>query len=68
VANIEMDAETLMAGRQQAFDGGERCGLDHVDHDRRAQDRDQSTADARCRVLGSHQEIGGSGEPGRQLR
>jgi hypothetical protein len=67
VADIEMNAEALMFGRQQRLDRRERRRLDDVDHDRRTQHRDQPAADAGRRMLDADQQFGRPGETRFQL-
>ncbi len=65
MADVEMDAEALMAGRQQVLDRRERCGLDQVDHHRRRQHGDAARADKRRGLVGRDDGFGGAGETGR---
>src|SRR3984957_17874687 len=65
MADVEMDAEALMARRQEVFDGGERSGLDDVDHHRRRQHRDAARADERGGMFGADHDLGCAGEAGR---
>src|ERR1700724_3423489 len=45
MADVEMDAEALVARRQEGLDGGERSRLDDIDHHRRRQHRDAARTD-----------------------
>ena len=65
VADVEMDAEALMAGRQEVLDGGERSRLDDVDHHRCRQHRDAARADERRGMFGADHDLGRAGEAGR---
>ena len=51
VADVEMRAEALMAGRQQGFDRIEGGGFHQVDHHRRCQHVHAAAADARRGML-----------------
>jgi hypothetical protein len=53
VADVELDAEALMAERQEVLDRGERRCLDDVDHHRRCQYGDAAGADERGGMLRS---------------
>jgi len=50
---VELDAEALMAERQQMLDCRERRRLDDVDHDRRCQHRDPAGTDEWCGMFGA---------------
>ncbi len=65
MADIEVDTEALMAGGQQVLDGRKRRRLDHVDHDRRRQHRNPPGADERRGVLRADDDLGRSGDAGR---
>ena len=64
VADVEVDAEALMAGRKQVLDRVERRRFDHVDHHRRRQHRDAPGADKGGRMLGPDHDLRGSLEAG----
>src|SRR3954471_4342579 len=64
VADIEMDAEALMAGGQEMLDRLGRGSLDQVDHHRRPQHRYPTGAGEWCRMLGSDDEGDVAGEAG----
>src|SRR5271170_5915273 len=51
VTHVEVDAETLMAGRKKVFNRVERRRLDDVYHHRRSQHRDASRTDKGRSVL-----------------
>src|SRR5262245_4080740 len=60
--DVEMDAEALMAGRQQMLDCVERGGLDHIDHDGCRQHGNAAGADERRGLVGRDDDLGLSGE------
>src|SRR5580698_307300 len=62
VADVELDAEALMAERQQMLDRRERRRLDEVDHDRRCQHRDPAGTDEWCGMFRRHPYLMGAGE------
>src|SRR5579864_8676316 len=65
MADVEMDAEALMARRQEVFDGGERSRLDDVDHHRRRQHRDAAGADKRRGMFRADHDLRRADEAGR---
>ena len=67
MADVELDPEALMAGRQKMLDRRQGRGLNHIDHHRRRQDRDSSRADEGRRMLGADHDFGGSDEAGRDF-
>ena len=64
MAYVEVDAEALMFVGQEVLDRIERRRLDHVDHDRRGQNRYAAGPDKRRGMLGAHQKVRGSFEAG----
>ena len=68
MADIEMDAETLMTVREEVLDCRQCRGLDHIDHDRSGKYGHSSAADARGGVFHANQQICRSHHPGFQMR
>ena len=65
MADVEMDAEALMARRQEVLDGVECSRFDDVDHHRRRQHRDAARANERRGMFGADHDLGRAGEAGR---
>src|SRR5580692_8844680 len=65
MADVEVDAEALMACRQEVLDSGERSRLDDIDHHRRRQHCDAAGADERGGMFGADHDLGRTGEAGR---
>jgi len=68
VTDVELDAEALMARRQQGLDGVERGGLHQVDHHRGGEHPHPSAPDPRRRMGVVDDELGGAFAPDRQMR
>ena len=68
MADIEMDAETLMTVREEVLDCRQCRGLDQIDHDRSGKHRHSSAADAGGGVFHADQQICRSHHPGFQMR
>src|ERR1700704_6252540 len=68
VADVELDAEALMARRQQGLDGVERRGLHQVDHHRGGEHPHPPAPDAWRRMGVVDDELGGAFAPDRQMR
>src|SRR4051812_21709432 len=68
MADIEMDAETLMTIREEVLDGRERRCLDQIDHDGSGEHGHSPAADPGGCMLGADQQICRSLHPDLQMR
>jgi redox-sensitive bicupin YhaK (pirin superfamily) len=68
VADIEMDAETLMTVREEVLDCRQRGSLDHIDHDWSGKHGHPPAADAGSCVFHADQQVCRSLHPGLQMR
>jgi len=68
VADVELDAEALMAGGDQVLGGVESGSLHEVDHHRRRQNADAAGADLRRGVLLADHQFGVAFEAWLELR
>ena len=67
MANIELKAETLVAGGKKVLEGGQRRGFDDIDHDRGRQYGDPSRSDERRGVFWTDNDFGCPGQPRNDL-
>src|SRR6478752_808504 len=68
MADIEMDAETLMTVREEVLDGRERCCLNQIDHDGSGEHGHSPAADPGGCMFGADQQICRSLHPDLQTR